>query len=330
MKILSCCPMGYYGQTTGDSYEYQSFVEVLRYMGHRVHHFDHVLNVRARHEAMNDFFLSIIEKGGYDLILVMTSRDEFLPDVLDQAKKVTITVAWNCDDDWRWESYSSKWIKHYTYMVTTYRHIYESNRKSYANLLLNQWGCTGFSDGGSVKKNINISFVGGVYGERHKQIERLQKELDLQVFGRNVRGPGNWKLKVKRRIAKALSIPMREQGYELLNQSAVKDIWNRSRILFTPLEASKGDGMQIKARIFDQGLSKGLMLCSRNEAIHEFYDPGKEYVEYENMDDCIKKAHYYLKNERERGKIADAYYWRTKKEHLWNHRYEKLFKDVGL
>ena len=72
------------------------------------------------------------------------------------------------------------------------------------------------------------------------------------------------------------------------------------------------------------------MLCDRNEALHDFYEPGKEYEEFENLEDCIDKARYYLRHESDRRKIAEAYYKRTNAEHLWQHRFEKLFKEIGL
>ena len=45
--------------------------------------------------------------------------------------------------------------------------------------------------------------------------------------------------------------------------------------------------------VFDQGLSGTLMLCNRNEALPEFYEPGKEFVEYDDISDCLEKIQYY-------------------------------------
>ena len=200
MKILSCCPRGYFGKATGMSYEYISFVEILRMMGHTVHHFDHLLLATRDQRHINDFFLSIVKNGSYDLVFVMTAGDQFLPEILDEAKSYTTTLAWNCDDDWRWEDYSSKWIRYYTYMVTTYRHIFEENKTKHQNLFLSQWGCTGLCEGIHVEKDIGISFVGRAYkADRFQWILRLRKEFGLVVYGPDVPCLG-WEIKVKRRI----------------------------------------------------------------------------------------------------------------------------------
>ena len=330
VRILSCCPRGYYAQCQGVSYEYLSFIPPMCQMGHHGHHWDHILLAARGRQQMNDFFLHIVRHCGYDLILIVTFRDEFQPEVLDEAKEYCPTLAWNCDDDWRWDDYSSKWIKHYTYMATTYRHVYKANKGKHRNLLLSQWACTGLNEGINVEKDIGISFVGYCYGERKQHIEHLRKALGLVAYGKNVSSPRNWKTQIKRSVAKSFRIPWNGPNLELPDQDSVKNIWNRSRISFTPLEASTAGKLQIKARVFDMGLSGTLMLCNRNEALHEFYEPGKEYVEYEDLDDCIEKARYYLKHESERREIAEAYYRRTKAEHLWRHRYEKLFMEIGL
>ncbi len=299
-------------------------------MGHTVHHFDHMLLATHDKKSFNDFFLSIVKNGSYDLVLIVTVGNEFLPEVLDEAQQYAKTLAWNCDDDWRWDDYSSKWARHYTYMVTTYRHIYDENKPKYSNLILSQWGCTGLTEGIAMEKNINISFVGRIYkADRFQSILRLQKELGLSAYGPDVPTFG-LKVKAARRIARLLDVHIEETNYELDNQDAVKALWNRSQISFTPLKGSRDGSLQIKARVFDMGLSGSLMLCDRNDALHEFYEPGKEYEEFENLDDCIDKARYYLRHDAERHKIAAKYYKRTKTDHLWQDRFNILFKQIGM
>ena len=328
MKILSCCPKGYYARSTGTSYEYLSFVEEPRRMGHQVDHFDCRLETRAGRETMDETFLSRVKQGGYDLVIVVTHEDEFAPETLDEARRHTILMAWNCDDDWRWDDYSSKWIGHYTYMVTTYRHIYEAHRSRHPNLLLSQWGCTGASDGWDTPKDISVSFVGACYNDRVAQVRLLRRKLGMVAYGRGVT---TWRSRWKARLAWRL-LGIRDKGEDFLlpDQEAVKGIWNRSRLSFTPLEASRGGGVQIKARVFDMGLSGTVMLCNRNPALYEFYEPETQFVEYESMAECVDKGRYLLRNESERASIAERYYRRTKADHMFRHRFQALFQAMGL
>lgn len=330
MKILSCCPRGYYASRESTSYEFDSFVTCLRQMGHRVHHFDHMDLAAQGREEMNDFFLSIVRGGGYDLVFIQTHQDEFLPEVLDEARAVTPVLGFHCDDDWRWQDYSSKWAPHFTWAVTTYRHILEVNAQAFPNLRLTQWGCTGLHDGGRVEKDIPISFVGKSYGARVAQIDRLRREVGLDAYGRKVRPPMTPRLRAQKLAARLTGMDWKLPDRLLPDQAAVNGIWNRSRISFTPLDASTGECVQIKARVFDMGLSGTLMLATRTPQLDEFYEPGTEYVAFESMDECVEKARHFLANEPERRRIADAYRKRTEGEHLWEHRFRKLFVELGL
>jgi hypothetical protein len=86
MRILTCCPHGYYSKLQGTSYEYISFVEIPRQMGHTVHHLDHVLLAGWDKIHFNDFFLKVVKNGGYDLVLIQTYQDEFFQEVLIEPK----------------------------------------------------------------------------------------------------------------------------------------------------------------------------------------------------------------------------------------------------
>ena len=326
MKILTCVAHEYYSLpgTVNDVYIY--FVECLREMGHIVHYFDYVHQDFDR-ESMNEFFLSIVKDGGYDLVWMTRSEDEFFPEVLDEAKKHAIILSWNSDDDVRWKDYSSKWYSHFTYMVTTYRHIYEANKEKYPNLLLSQWGCTGHYEGLDIKKDIDYSFVGRIYKGRAQEIRKISKSIPMKIYSKDK--IQSFPEKFKRKVAKVLDIPWENKKLALPDEKSLKGIWNRTKISYTPL-GSWTDTIQVKARLFDMGLSGTVMLCDKNQDLYEFYEPGKEFVEFEDAEDFISKAKYIIKHDSVRKKIAKAYYKRTKAEHLLYKRFESIFAEIGL
>jgi hypothetical protein len=238
-------------------------------------------------------------------------------------------MAWNCDDDWRWADYSSIWAQFYTYMVTTYRSIYEENKNKYSNLILSQWGCTGISEGIQIGKDINFSFIGGFHGKRKQYNNYLKKKTGIISYG-NGAPPIGIIDNFKKGISQIIRIPWNPPNTIILDQIDVNNIWNRSKISFTPLESGNGDKLQIKARIFDMGLSGTLMICSKNPLIDEFYDEDIEYISYEEIHECAEKVKFYLKNENARNSISNSYYLRTKKEHMWHSRFSKIFNEIGL
>jgi len=329
MKILCCVLHEYYGLPGTVNHSYNYFVETLREMGHRVHNFDYGHQSFDR-GAMNDFFLSIVKHGAYDMVFIALREDEFFPEVLDEAKHHTVLLAWNTDDDMHWADYSSQYCPHFTYMVTTYSHVYEANKAAHPNLLLSQWGCTGHYDGLTTRKDIDFGFVGKLYSTRAKEITRIRRHLPLVANGMGFGIPLNLRGKLTRWMIAKLGISCSKESSILADEAAVKGIWNRTKISYTPLESWVEGCLQIKARVFDMGLSGTVMLCSKNPALYEFYEPGRDYVEFDSVDDCISKAKFLLRHEKERCWIAEAYYKRTRAEHMWSHRFEKLFAEIGL
>jgi spore maturation protein CgeB len=328
MKILYCDTLYFYKIPGTLCQTYGFFPATLRELGHDVHFFDHTAEASINRDAMNDFFLSIVKNGGYDLVWITTIGNEFKPEILDEARRYSILLAWNSDDDVRWDDYSSRWCSHYTYMVTTYRDIYETYKPAYPNLLLSTWGCTGRFDGWNVSKDIDFSFVGKLYPNRARDIINIQKKQKIEVFGMGELP--NLKLKFKKWIAKNLGIPWNPNNQALATEAEVKSIWNRTRVSFTPLSSWNSSSNQVKARVFDMGLSGTVMVCDKNTALYEFYEPGKEFIEYDDLDECVSKTVYLLSHESERQKIANAYYQRTKAEHMWENRFNKLFAQMEI
>lgn len=329
MKILVCVDNDYYNIKNVITYEFIAFVEVLRSMGYQVNHLNHVSRAKENKERFNEFFLQEIKKG-YDLVVIVTKGNEFYSEVLDKAKEIVLTLAWNCDDDWRWEDYSSKLIRHFSYMVTTYEKIYAANKSNCSNLILSQWACTGLYDGFQSVKDIDVSFVGLGYGNRIRQVNFLRKKVGLVAYGKNLYNDNKFVRYSKRIISKVLKQDLKSKDLVMSDQTQVNGIWNRSKISFTPLDNSCGTGLQIKGRVFDMGLSGTVMLCNKHPEIYNFYEPGKEFLEFEDLGDCVDKIKFLLGNEKARSSIAKAYYERTKAEHLWSHRFNEIFKEIGV
>lgn len=331
MRILVCMPAYRYGDPASIDPHVEWFVDVPKRMGHTARLFNFSAWHPVDRDWLNDRFLEVLKEGAYDLTLVISDTPALYPETLAEAGKHTLLAAWNSDDDWRWEDHTRALYPYFHKMVTTYRSIYEANRAAYPNLVLSQWACVGSYDGLKREKDLPISFVGLSYGQRAAQVAALRRVGRVVAYGTGFGGKEGddgaavWKL--RRRVAAALRLPLAEQP---LAFSEINEIWNRTRISFTPLEASRPGYLQVKSRVFDMGLSGTMMLCTRNLALDEFYQRGTEYEDYANMEEACDKARHYLNNESARSRIAKAYYERTRREHLWEHRWAALFRDLGL
>ncbi len=327
MRFLSVVGKKYGGRLGAIEPMYLEFTDPLMDLGHKVEHFDHAeIRKRFGSLACGERFVKQVRSGGYDGVLYQTAGQDWMPrEAIREAGCFAPIVAWNSDDDWQWESYTKALAPYFTFMVTTYPHIYEANRKLYPNLRLSQWGCYDRFAEFSRMKDLDFTFAGNVYGQRNEECRFLLNNAKLQVYG-----PGSGLVRLGLpyfRGAGRISIVYgRSVNFRDLNV-----IWNRSKVSYTPMGASADPKMlQIKSRTFEMGLSGTLMLCQHSPYLECYYEPNREFVSFHDLDDCAQKARYYLAHETERARIAKSYHDRTKAEHMWQHRFAKLFRDIDL
>jgi len=333
MRILSCVMRGFYGRTDAVEPMYIAFTEPLRALGHEVDHFDHYrLDVEIGSAATGEQLVKKVRNGRYDVVLYQTAcqKAQSIGEAVKEAGRYAVTIAWNSDDDWAWEKHTSPMAPYFTFMFTTYPHIYEQNRAAHPNLRLSQWGCFDRFGDFARPKDLDFTFAGQIYGDRVQSARYLAEHAGLHIYGYmsgRVTKPSFlfWPVvrKVTFRFPSIYGAP--------IHFEQVNEIWNRSRISYTPMEASvDADILQIKSRTFEQGLSGTLMVCRPSPNLHLYYEPGKEFVPVENLDDCVDKVKFYLQHERARARIAKDYHDRTRAEHMWTHRFQKMFQDIGL
>jgi hypothetical protein len=340
MKLLVCCSYYYYGNVRGIEPQYYYLYKVPETLGYQVDFFDYYTAVAIGVDQMRRLVLSIVRGGRYDAVFVTTHKDEFDQVTLAEMGRSCPVIAWNSDDEWRWEDYSKPRAGWYTYMVTNSPEVYANNRLAIPNLLHAQWACTGFWDGQATPKDIDFSFVGRVYGARLQQTRWLARHARLRAFGAgtgtvvlNAQPTQGWRSQLQRSIQRAVLrtfLPGLASNLSTISFEQVNQLWNRSKISFTPLDSSQGGVRQIKSRVFDMGRSGTLMLAHRAPYLDTYYEPEREYVPFETLDECVEKVKFYLQNEAARSKIAAAYAQRTEAEHLWSHRIQSVLRDAGI
>lgn len=333
MRILSAVVKNYYNRHDALEPMFLAFTHPLIAIGHQVDHFNHVKTAAdLGRDACGELFVSTVKSGTYDVVLFQNQGDaiNWMPsEAVAEAARYSPVVAWNTDDDWQWESYTKHQIAHFSFMVTTYPHIYEANKNLYPNLLLSQWGCLDMFSDFDRQKDLDFTFAGQVYGSRGDECRFLRRRAGLKAYGlgsQEVNHPMLLRPRVRR-----LATRMNKLRDGAVNFQQINEIWNRSKISYAPMGASVDPNiLQIKSRAFEMGLSGTMMLCQLSPNLERYYEPGIEFVPFGDLEDCADKAKYYLRHENERQKIATAYYKRTHGEHLWQHRFAQLFKEVGL
>jgi Glycosyl transferases group 1 len=326
MHILSVVRQSYYGTKAATEPMSVYFTLPLRKMGHKVETFDHFAMSQALgRESATEILAERILRSGFDAVFYQTSgREPIETSALADISRKLCIAAWNSDDDWQWHK-TRRIAGHFTFMITTYPHIYEQNRAQYPNLLLSQWACPGELSDYDGEKDIGFSFAGSIYAERNRECRYLRGKAGLVCFGRGSR-------------LVQLGLPYFRGAFKFpwlsgkpLELLEVYDVWNRSRISYTPLRRSTGgEFLQIKGRIFEMGLSGTLVLCEHTPLLERYYRPDREIVTFADLEDCAEKAHWYFSHEFERARIALRYHDRTLREHMWEHRFTDLFGQMGI
>lgn len=335
MKLLAAARYYYYGDSNGIEPQFYYLAKVPQTMGYEVDYFDFYYHAGFDLEGARRMFRNLVKSGGYDAVFVATNREEFDQETIETAKRHAPVIAWNSDDEFKWAAVSGPKAHWYSFMVTNSPDVFERNRATVSNLLHAQWACTGFWDGRETPKDIDFSFVGQAFGKRFAQIQQLRRRVGLVAYGR---GTGNILIEGSaglKQLAWRL-LPQKLLPYEVVEHLSTIDfetvnrLWNRTRVSFTPLDSHDGTVRQIKSRVFDMGLSGTLMLSHQAPRLNDYYEPDKEYVPFDSLEECADKARFYLQHEAERRRIAEAYARRTRAEHLWKHRIEKIFTETGL
>lgn len=340
MKLLVCTSYYYYGSPRGLEPQFYYLYKVPKSLGYTVDFFDYHTAFAIGPEQMQRVFLATVRGGGYDAVFIATHRDEFDQATLAEAARHCPIIAWNSDDEWRWDSYSKHQAGAYSFMVTNSPSIYAQNKAAFPNLIHAQWACSGFWDGRATRKDIDFSFMGQVYGARAAQLRWLARRAGLQAFGKGTRQyvhPAYDRESRPKRLMRDMqatilkyALPSIADEVSVLSLDQVNQIWNRSKVSFTPLDSSQNNVRQIKGRVFEMGLSGTLMLAHRAPYLDSYYEPETEYVPFETLEECAEKARFYLKNEPARVKIAAAYARRTQAEHMWSDRIRHVLGAAGI
>ena len=109
-------------------------------------------------------------------------------------------------------------------------------------------------------------------------------------------------------------------GQQLFDEAARK--FSESKIVFNI--AMKDD---INMRCFEVLGSGSFLLTDRISYIEELFEDGKHLVLYDNLDDMIEKAKYYLDHDDEREKIAQAGYEHVMKNHTIQSRVDVILNE---
>lgn len=264
-----------------------------------------------------------------DLIFFIPFQDQFSFEALDLLKASSTTLAWFGDDTWRFDSFSSRYAPHFSYVATTDPFSLAKYRKLGAQPILTEWAAQPFSDRtGPLHEaesyEFEVSFVGGHSSYRAWLIGKLaQKGVQVACFGA---GWPNGRVSFER-----MEQIFRKSRINLnISNSVNRDIrfvLGSPRNLASYLVCSKRSE-QVKARNFEIPLAGGFQLSNYVLGLERHLAIGKETAIYTTPEECAELIGYYLENEDLRMDLLIRGHERTKNEHTYQHRLSHILGSI--
>lgn len=313
LRIMLVAPWFDYGMVRrGLSYEQTHFATTLQGLGYDVSCFD-FLQLAHKHgqRDMNRMLRDVALRVRPDLAFFVLFKDEIEPASLEWMNELGVTTFnWFCDDQWRYEDFSSRWAPRFNWVSTTSSEAHgKYSRDDHTNVLKTQWGFapTLFRFATDEhRKDIDVLFVGQPHSDRRQVIGRMEKQgISVQAFGHG------W--------------PRGKVTF-----SEVLSLFRRSKVVLGLSNDSSGRTRQVKGRDFEVPASGAFYLTSENPELNSYFTPGLEVATYSSIEQLTDQTRYYLSNNSERESIARSGWERSHNEHSYVHRFREIFSAMGF
>lgn len=349
----------------GLGFEHYNFYDSLRNMGHEILYFDYMsLLQKLGKDGMNRRLLEVVRQKEPNLLFSVLFTDQFEPGTFREIteRTETTTLNWFCDDHWRFDNYSCHWAPLFDWVITTARSaVPKYEEMGLARFIKSQWACNHFLYRPlGLPLTHDVAFVGQPHGDRRSVIERLRKrglsvearghgwesgrlsqEEMIRLFNQSrvnlnlsnasmvATGPGPEPLPGSSSVSRVLlRLP---KGSSLVGlASKVSSRLRRPAVSASKPEQQPAYSQQIKGRNFEVPGCGGFLLTNPAEDLDSYYVCGKEIAVFETPDELVEKAEYFLRHEAERRAIAEAGLRRTLAEHTYVHRFDDIFRRIGL
>jgi spore maturation protein CgeB len=303
------------------------------------------ISEKVGREKMNEQLLDMVSKEKPDLCFFSIFKEELKKEVIKKISGICPTFNWFIDDKWRFDNFSKYWAPYFTWVSTTENSALEKYKKlGFKNVIKTQFACNHFLYKPlDLPKIYGATFVGQPHANREKIVEKLKRKgVNILCWGR---GWPNGRVsqeemtkifcqsKINLNFTKCSGkITLRSLAGIFLEKDGVSSIKVKNPLSWIDNLKSFIDKQkhQIKGRSFEVPGLKSFVLTDYSQGLEEYYEIGKEIVCWENIDDLSEKIEYYLKNEDEREKIAEAGYERTIRDHTYEKRFNDIFKIIGI
>lgn len=300
------------------------FLQVFKTLGHDVTEFYYDEYLGNTGPLQNEL-LKKADQVKPDLIFFCLYTDQFKPETLNALKSKYRTMNWFGDDQWRFDSFTSKYAPCFSVCVTTDPFAVVKYKKLGVPVILSQWAALNdpivtVSPG----YEFDVSFVGGGAAVRKWFIYEFEKAgIKVAAYGNSwPNGPVSLtrmqeifaKSKINLNLSNSITYDLRFLKHNFKN-------------ILHAIRSSK-NASQMKARNFEIPYFGGFQLTDYLPTMENYFEIGKEIVCYSSVEEAIQLTRYYLENDSLREQIKEAAVKRAREEHTYLHRFQEIFKSL--
>ena len=234
-------------------------------------------------------------------------------------------IQWDCDSSWRFHNWIFPRKDRVSHFVTTHSATIPWYEKNGMKVIKSQWAASPlylqyFDEHQLDANQYGCSFIGQKHGQmpngkflRSEIIDAMiSAGIRIDLFGNYWDGYSNW------------------HGYQTKFED-VMDVFNTTKVnlnLSNPWH--HGTMPQIKGRHFEIPAISGFQISTPADDLSSYFVEDSEIVIARSTNELIEKTKYYLEHDEERNMIKCAGQLRTVLSHQWHHRFEHIFKEVGM
>jgi len=306
------------GESLNKKAFYNSFVE----LGYKMFPIWYDTN----HNDLQKEILKKAEEIKPDLVFSILQENQIEVETLKSLKKNFFLVNWFGDDQWRFESFSSKYANYFNVCITTDKFSVERYKEiGQANIIRSQWASLPSTvDYEETEYKYDVSFIGGASRFRKWFVKELEKRgVKVHCFGFNWEN-GRVSYEEMEEIFLKSKINLNISNS---TQYDIRYLLANPRNIINTLRAAKNKS-QTKARIFEIPVQGGFELTEYVPSLEDYFAIGKEISVYRDIDEAELLIKYYLTHEDEREVIKLAGVKRARLEHTFKNRIVDFMLEV--
>ncbi len=273
-------------------------------------------------DLMNKKFLEILRKEKPDYIFIWLIWEEFYPETLMSIKKIlpnSKIINFCGDDDIKFDNYTTPYFPIVDYTLATQGNFFPLYDK-YGARFFNALGTDTkkFFPIKGTKKKYDASFLGTDKADRLEYARHLLKnKINFAICGAGWDKYPEFKNVWKGKVSD-------EEFRKIMNETKINICFSKN--YFNVPHAIE--------RFLMANACKSFVLTEYAPGYYPKFTEGKDIVTFKDKEDLIKKINHYLKNEKEREKIAATAYKKTisgfSNEHLLYSAFTQMEKEKTI